>query len=180
MHYFIFLVSFIIVTQTSVAQDRNYISFEYAPFSKHLSDDDAPAGGYNEDNNIASLKYGRMYPLNEKWDYSLTAGITSFKNSYDKQSNGAGVGVEWLYDLQQNWDLYGGADLGLVSGYEDNVDDSYHLFGDLIPFFVLNGGAEYEFASHLPTFRAGLKYVPASLVGSDDVIAVSIGTRYRF
>ena len=174
MHYFIFLLSLLVIPSIAQAEDRNYISLEYAPWSEHLDDSDAPAGGYNEDNNIVTLKYGRMYPISEKWSYSLTAGVTAFENSYDKDSQGAGVGVEWLYNLKPEWNLYMGGDLGLVSGYDDNVDDDYHMLGDLIPFLVFNGGAEYDFAPNLPTLRAGIKYVPASLVDSDDVIALSI------
>ena len=180
MRYFIILLSFSLLPTLANAEDRNYVSFEYAPWSEHLSDKEAPSEGYNENNNIVTLKYGRMFPISEKWSYSLSAGVTAFENSYGNDSQGGGVGVEWLYAFQPNWNLYGGGDLGLVSGYEDDVDSDYHVLGDLIPFFVLNGGVEYDFAPDLPTFRAGIKYVPASLVDSDDVIAVSIGTRYRF
>tara|TARA_B100001750_G_C15515534_1_gene606806 strand:- start:783 stop:1334 length:552 start_codon:yes stop_codon:yes gene_type:complete len=174
------LCLFISQAASAQEQDRNYVSFEYAPWSEHLSNSDAPAGGYNENNDIVTLKLGRMYPINENWSYSLTAGVTAFKNSYDEDSQGGGFGVEWLYALYPEWGLYGGVDLGLVSGYEDHVDNDWHLLGDLIPFMVLNAGAEYEFAPDLPTLRGGLKYVPASIVESDDVMALTIGTRYRF
>lgn len=181
MKIFLGLVALILFVSSAYADDRrNYISVEYAPWSEHLSDSDAPANGYNETNNIVTVKYGRVYPVNNEWSYSLSVGVTAFENSYYKDSQGAGVGIEGLYDWTPYWNLYGGADLGLVSGYEDNVDADYHLFGDLVPFMVFNGGAEYDFDEDLPTLRTGMKYVPASLFDSDDVVVFAFGTRYRF
>jgi hypothetical protein len=169
------------VTASEAPKDhRNFVSIEYAPDSNHLSNDDAPVGGYNEDNDIVIVKIGREYDWKTDWRYSLSAGFTTFDNSYNERSNGIGIGAEAHYILNRNFSLYGGGDFGFVSGYDGNVDDGYVIFNEYIPFFVLNGGVEYEFKGHLPTLRGGVKYVPASIVGSDDVVALSVGTRVKF
>jgi len=159
---------------------RNFVSIEYAPNSHHLSDGDAPVGGYNEDNDIVTIKIGREYNWKPDWKYSLSAGFVTFDNSYDESSNGLGVGAEAHYIINRNLSLYGGGDFGFVSGYENNINDDAVIFNKYIPFFAFNGGVEYEFSDHLPTLRGGVKYVPASIVGSDDVVALSIGTRIKF
>lgn len=162
------------------AEGQNFIVVEYAPFSKHLSKSDAPTGGYNEDNHIVIVKFGREHQLNAHWDYNWSAGYTVFKNSYDKTSHGPGVGAEALYRLPHNFKLYGGADLGLVSGYENNVDRDAVLFNRFIPFLTFNAGAEYDLGDNLPSIRSGIRYVPASLVGSDDVVTLSLGGRIHW
>ena len=162
------------------ANAQNFVYLEYAPVSNHLSDGDAPAGGYNEDNNIVTFKFGREFTLNDNWNYNFTAGVTAFENSYYKSSKGAGIGAEMIYKATDEIGLYGGADLGLVDGYEGNVDDDYIVFGDYVPFLALNGGAEYDFGAQYPSIRGGIKYIPASIAGSDDVVAYTIGTRYKF
>lgn len=159
---------------------RNFVSIEYAPDSNHLSNDDAPVGGYNEDNDIVTIKIGREYDWKTDWKYSLSAGFTTFDNSYNERSNGIGIGAEAHYILNRNFSLYGGGDFGFVSGYEDNVNTDFVIFDEYIPFFVFNGGVEYEFKGHLATLRGGVKYVPASIVESDDVVALSVGTRIKF
>lgn len=179
MKKWLLAVAMVACASTAQAEDFNFVSVEYAPFSNHLSDDNAPAGGYNEDNHIVTVKIGHEVESNSAWSYNYSAGLTTFDNSYDERSFGAGVGAEIMYDLTQVWSLYGGADLGLVSGYDGHVDDDYVLFDELIPFFVLNGGVEYDLGEGMPMIRAGMKYVPASAVDSDDVVAYSIGARFK-
>jgi len=162
------------------AHAQYFVSAEYAPFSNHLSDTDAPAGGYNETNHVTTLKIGKSYHADKTWAYNISAGITGFKNSYDKSSFGAGIGLETLYNIDQNWGIYAGGDIGLISGYEDNVDEDYQILGDLIPFLVLNGGGQYQLDNSPIALRAGLKYVPASIVDSDDVVLGSVGLNYKF
>jgi hypothetical protein len=176
-----YLAVFIVlmVPITAVAQQQPFVSIEYAPFSRHLSNNDAPRGGYNETNNMIMLKIGHENVLNNQWDWNYSAGYAFFDNSYDLTSHGLGGGVEFLRTVRSSTKLYVGIDAGLVSGYEDNVSDDAVLFGELIPFAAFNGGVEYDLGKSLPSIRAGAKYVPASLVGSDDVIALSIGLKHE-
>jgi|GEM_PF-2075167 len=178
------LISTSVMAQTEVRDTkndrRNFVSIEYAPNSNHLSNDDAPVGGYNEDNDVVTIKIGREYNWKPDWKYSLSAGFTTFDNSYNESSNGIGIGAEAHYILNRNLSLFGGGDFGFVSGYDDNVDTDFVIFNEYIPFFAFNGGVEYEFSDYLPTIRGGVKYVPASIVGSDDVVALSIGSRIKF
>ncbi len=179
MKYCIILIALCI--SFPVMAQQNFVQMEYAPNSNHLSNDDAPAAGYNEDNNIVIIKLGREYDLNNNnWKYALSAGYTHFKNSYGKKSNGLGVGAEAIYLLGRDVSLYGGGDFGFVSGYENNVNNDYVIFDRYIPFLTLNAGLEYEFNEYLPTLRIGGKYVPGSVVDSDDVVALTIGSRLKF
>lgn len=188
MKYIAFILGFFIampvMAQTEVRDTmndrRNFVLIEYAPKSNHLSNDDAPAAGYNEDNDILTIKLGREFDWKPNWRYALAAGFTTFENSYDNTSNGLGVGAEAIYLVSRNVNLFGGGDFGFVSGYDGNVDDDYVIFGEYIPFFALNAGVEVEINDYLPTLRGGVKYVPASIVGSDDVVALTIGTRIKF
>ena len=189
MKYIILALALVGFSGTSMAQTeirddlndrRNFVMIEYAPNSNHLSDDDAPVQGYNEDNDLIIAKIGREYDWKQNLKYSLSVGLTTFENSYYDRSYGLGVGAEANYSLNRNLSIYGGGDFGFVSGYEGNVDDDYLLFDDYVPFLSLNTGLEYEFNDHLPTIRGGVKYVPASIVGSDDVVALTIGSRLKF
>ncbi len=188
MKYFVLLIGLLtFVTQAQSQEvrdemnDRSYfVLIEYAPNSNHLSDGDAPVGGYNEDNDILTIKLGKEFDWKPGWKYALSAGFTTFDNSYNNDSNGIGVGAEAIYLVNRHINLFGGADFGFVSGYEDNVNDDFVIFNEYIPFLAFNGGVEYEINDYLPTIRGGIKYVPASIVGSDDVVALTIGTRIKF
>ena len=180
MRKFIITTAFCLIGAGVNAEPYNFVSAEYAPISNHLTDEDAPAGGYNENNNIVILKFGREYQGGANWDYNFTAGYTLFKNSYDETSHGPGVGAEALYKFTPKFKAYGGADVGLVTGYDGNVDDDYLLFNKLVPFLALNTGLEYDLGAGLPSIRGGIKYVPASIVDSDDVVAYSVGARISF
>lgn len=178
MKYLILFLTVLFVPFAAQAEPQTFMSAEYAPYSKHLTDDDAPRGGYNEDNHIVTFKVGREHTLNEEWRVNYAAGYSIFNNSYDQTSHGLGGGLEGLYTLTPNLAAYGGADIGLVSGYDGYVDDDYVILGELIPFVALNAGAEYKFPGKFPAIRGGIKYVPASVVGSDDVVAFTMGARF--
>jgi hypothetical protein len=163
-----------------INERRNFVQLEYAPRSHHLSDDDAPAGGYNEKNNVILIKLGREYNWKPNWKYALSIGYTEFDNSYNRNSNGYGVGAEAIYLMGYNTSFYGGGDFGFVSGYQDNVNNDFVIFDKYIPFLALNAGFEYMFNDKLPSIRLGGKYVPGSVIDSDDVIAFTFGTKLKF
>lgn len=162
------------------AEPVNFAMLEYAPISNHFSDDGAPAEGYNENNNLLVFKLGREYQGGVNWNYNFTLGYAYFKNSYDETSHGPGIGAEASYTVLPQTSVYGGVDLGVVTGYEDNVDEDYVLFDSMIPFLTLNAGLEYDLGGELPSIRGGVKYAPGSIVDSDDVIAYTIATRLKF
>lgn len=187
MKYFIFAVVLLLCTQVEAREvrdnlndRRNFVMVEYAPNSNHLSNDDAPIGGYNEDNDILIIKIGREYAWKPEWKYAVSIGYTSFDNSYNEDSSGVGAGLEAIHDFNRHVAFYAGGDFGFVSGYEDNVNDDFVIFDEYIPFVAFTTGLEFELNDYLPTLRGGVKYVPASIVGSDDVVALAVGTRFKF
>lgn len=187
MRYFLFVavlfMAMPVMAQNGIREmnDRSYfIQFDYAPNSNHLSNDDAPVGGYNEDNDIVIIRLGREFDWKPNWKYALSIGYTDFENSYNESSRGLGVGAEAIYLVAYDVSVFAGGDFGFVSGYEDNVNNDFVIFDEYIPFFALNAGVEYEINDKLPTIRIGGKYVPASIVDSDDVVALTFGTRFKF
>ena len=149
---------------------------EAMAFSEHLTDDHAPAGGYNEDNPGGSLG-GVCKNHFTNFDLNASAGLIVFKNSYDDTSKGVTFGLNLSTPIHDRWDIFGGTNIAVVDGYEDLADNS--RIGDetaVLPAFA--AGVSYNFTNNI-SFRGTANIVP-SVGDSDGVFLPTLGIQYLY
>ena len=156
--------------------DRVGLYAEAMAFSEHLSDDHAPAGGYNEDNPGLSIG-GVCKKQQRNFDINMNAGLIAFKNSYDDTSKGVALGLNLSTPIYEGWDVFGGTNIVVVDGYEDLADNA--RFGDetaVLPTFA--AGVSYNFTNNI-AFKGTANIIP-SVGDSDGVFLPTFGIQYLY
>jgi len=148
----IFYVILFLVCNSAIAEN---FEVELHLTSYHFDDD-----GYEEDN----YGLGLSYFFKERW--SATGGI--FNNSYDDTSLYAGIAYSYDLCTSDNLICSIGAIGGLVTGYEDNIDNAGDLYPIILPEFKL-GYQKYFVKS---------RFIPDLGENASAVLTLSVGRKF--
>lgn len=156
--------------------DRVGLYAEALTFSEHLSDDHAPAGGYNEDN--PGLSFGGVCKNElQNFDFNTTAGVIVFKNSYDDTSKGVALGLNLSTPIYDRWDVFGGTNIAIVDGYED-LSNNARIGDETAVLPAIAAGVSYNFTENI-SFKGTANIIP-SIGDSDGVFLPTFGIQYLY
>lgn len=156
--------------------ERTGIYGEALFISEHLSDDQAPIGGYNENNTGISIG-GVCKNYFENFDLNGSVGLIVFDNSYDDISTGITFGLNLSTPIYERWDVFGGTNIAIVDGYEDLADNA-RIGNEIAILPAIAAGLSYNFTDNI-SFRGTANIIP-SVGDSDGVFLPTIGIQYLY
>jgi hypothetical protein len=118
------------------------------------------------DFNTENFGIGINYPIKQSEHYSFSAG--TFDNSYDEQSFYLGVTAQYDFCKSEIWICSVGVIGGVITGYEDDVEDANPVQPVALPQFKIGYNG----------FTATTRFIPDLGENSENVLTLSIGKEF--
>lgn len=118
------------------------------------------------DFNTENFGIGINYPIKQSKHYSFSAG--TFDNSYDEQSFYLGVTAQYDLCKSEIWVCSVGVIGGVITGYEDDVEDANAVQPVALPQFKLGYNG----------FTATTRFIPDLGENSENVLTLSVGKEF--